>query len=124
MPTENVLRHVVLFSFTPETTPDQVRAIEEAFASLPAQIPEIIAFEWGVDVSVENAARGYTHCFLVTFRNEAGRAIYLPHPAHQRFVELVGPHLAQVLVLDYWSQVPVSPLHNAPDGRNAADATA
>ena len=104
MPTQKVLRHVVLFGFTPETTPDQVRAIEEAFAALPGQIPEIVAFEWGTDVSVENAARGYTHCFLVSFRNEAGRAIYLPHPAHQRFVDLVGPHLAQVLVLDYWSR--------------------
>lgn len=104
MPTEPVLRHVVLFGFTPETAPDQVRAVENAFAALPAQIPEIIAFEWGTDVSVENAARGYTHCFLVTFRNEAGRAIYLPHPAHQRFVELVSPHIAQVLVLDYWSR--------------------
>lgn len=102
--TESVLRHVVLFGFTPETTLDQVRAIEEAFAALPAQIPEIIDFEWGTDVSVENSAHGYTHCFLVTFRDEAGRAIYLPHPAHQRFVELVGPHLAQVLVLDYWSR--------------------
>lgn len=103
-PTESVLRHVVLFGFTPETTPAQVRAIEEAFAALPGQIPEIIDFEWGVDVSVENAARGHTHCFLVTFRDEAGRAIYLPHPAHQQFVELVGPHIAQVLVLDYWSR--------------------
>jgi hypothetical protein len=104
MPTEPALRHVVLFGFTPETTPDQLRAIEEAFAGLPAQIPEIIDFEWGTDVSVENAARGYTHCFLVTFRNEAGRDIYLPHPAHQRFVDLVRPHIAQVLVLDYWSK--------------------
>ena len=99
--TESILRHVVLFGFTPQTTPDQVRAIEDAFAGLPAQIPEIIAFEWGVDVSVENAARGYTHCFLVTFSDTAGRDIYLPHPAHQRFVGLIGPHLAQVLVIDY-----------------------
>lgn len=102
--TEQVLRHVVLFGFTPETTPDQVHAIEEAFAGLLAQIPEIIDFEWGTDVSVESAARGYTHCFLVTFRDEAGRAIYLPHPAHQRFVEMAGPHFAQVLVLDYWNR--------------------
>lgn len=102
--TESVLRHVVLFGFTLETTPDQVHAIEEAFAALPGQIPEIIDFEWGVDVSVENAARGYTHCFPVTFRDAASRDVYLPHPAHQRFVELVGLHLAQVLVLDYWSR--------------------
>jgi len=99
--TESILRHVVLFGFTPQTTPDQLCAIEDAFAGLPAQIPEIIDFEWGTDVSVENAACGYTHCFLVTFRDAAGRAIYLPHPAHQRFVELARPHIAQVLVIDY-----------------------
>ena len=104
MPIEKVLRHVVLFGFTPETTSEQLRTIEEAFAGLPAQIPEIIDFEWGTDISVENAARGYTHCFLVTFRDEASRDIYLPHPAHQRFVELVRSHIAQVLVVDYWSR--------------------
>ena len=104
MPTESLLRHVVLFGFTAETTPAQRRTLEDAFAGLPGQIPEIVDFEWGTDVSVENAARGYTHCFLVTFRNAAGRDAYLPHPAHQRFVELVGPHLAQVLVFDYWSR--------------------
>ena len=80
--TESVLRHVVLFGFTPETTPDQVRAIEDAFAALPGEIAEIIDFEWGVDVSVENAARGYTHCFLVTFRDGAARQVtaieYIP----------------------------------------------
>lgn len=101
MRTESVLRHVVLFGFTPETTPDEVHAIEAAFAALPAQIAEIIDFEWGTDVSVENAARGYTHCFLVTFRDAAGRDRYLPHPAHQRFVEMARPHFAQVLVIDY-----------------------
>lgn len=104
MQTKPRLRHVVLFGFTPETTPDEVRAIEDAFADLPVQIPEIIDFEWGADVSVENAARGYTHCFLVTFGDAAGRDLYLPHPAHQRFVGLAGPHLAQVLVIDYWSR--------------------
>ncbi len=98
-----VLRHVVLFAFRPETTPDQVRAVERAFAALPAQIPDIIAFEWGQDVSVEGKAQGFTHCFLVTFRDEAGRAAYLPHPAHQAFVALVSQHREKGLVFDYWA---------------------
>lgn len=100
-----VLRHVVLFGFKTTTTPAQVQEIERAFAALPAQIEVIRDFEWGTDVSVENLSKGYTHCFFVTFASEADRNTYLPHPAHQAFVALVGPHVEQVLVLDYWSQV-------------------
>ena len=60
-------------------------------------------WEHGVDVSVENKQKGFTHGFVVTFRDEKGRDIYLPHPAHQEFVKLVGPRVADVLVFDYWS---------------------
>ena len=97
------LRHVVLFSFKPETTAAEVAQIEQAFAALPGQIDEIDDFEWGTDVSIENIARGYTHCFLVTFRSESDRNGYLPHPAHQAFGDLLAPHLDQVLVIDYWA---------------------
>ena len=98
-----VLRHVVLFSFKESASRSQIRQIEQAFYALPAKIREIHAFEWGTDVSVENLAQGYTHCFLVTFLSEADRDVYLPHPAHQAFVSLIQPHLAQALVVDYWS---------------------
>jgi hypothetical protein len=54
-------------------------------------------------VSVEGKSDGFTHLFLVTFRSEEGRAAYLPHPAHQEFVKLVGPHVDKVLVFDYWT---------------------
>jgi hypothetical protein len=40
----------------------------------------------------------------VTFRDEAARATYLPHPAHQEFVKLVGPRVDKVLVVDYWTK--------------------
>lgn len=96
------LRHVVLFKFTPETAAADVARIEAAFAALPAQIDTIADFEWGTDVSPEGLARGYTHCFLVTFVSAADRDAYLTHPAHRAFVELVGPHLAEAHVVDYF----------------------
>ena len=99
-----VLRHVVLFQFKDEVTKDQVREVEDAFRALPKQIDTILDFEWGTDVSVENRAQGFTHCFLVTFENEKGREIYLPHPAHEAFKKIVGPRLEKVLVVDYWSK--------------------
>ncbi|MCL4207217.1 MAG: Dabb family protein [Pirellulaceae bacterium] len=98
-----VLRHVVVFKFKEGTTPEQVKQIEQAFAALPGKIDTIIDFEFGTDVSVEGKSKGFTHCFVVTFRDEAGRAAYLPHPAHDAFVKLVVPHVEDVLVVDYWT---------------------
>ena len=105
---ERVLRHVVLFSFKETATPAHGREIERAFCALPEKIPTIHAFEWGTDVSIENANQDFSHCFLVTFLSEEDRNAYLPHPAHQAFVAVLQPHLAKVLVFDYWSEGAVS----------------
>jgi hypothetical protein len=99
-----VLRHVVLFKFKDDTSSRQVREIENAFRALPDRVDAICDFEWGTDVSVENLQQGFTHCFLVTFRSEADRARYLPHPAHKEFGRMLGPHLDKVLVVDYWTK--------------------
>ncbi len=99
-----VLRHVVLLKFKDGTSPVDIRKIENAFCALPSRISAIYDFEWGTDVSVENRQKGFTHCFVVTFRSEADRAKYLPDPAHKEFGELLGPHLDDVLVIDYWAK--------------------
>jgi hypothetical protein len=101
---KQVLRHVVLFKFKDGTSSQQIRGIENAFCALPGKINTISDFEWGTDVSVENLQQGFTHCFVLTFRNEAGREIYLPHPAHREFGQMLGPHLDKVLVIDYWTR--------------------
>ncbi|MEL7160362.1 MAG: Dabb family protein [Bacteroidota bacterium] len=101
---DSLLRHAVLFSFKEDSYPAGVQAVEEAFRALPAQIPEIQDFEWGTNNSPEGLDQGFTHLFFVTFASEADRAVYLPHPAHQAFVEVLRPHLDEVLVLDYWAQ--------------------
>ena len=95
------MRHVVLFKFKDAASREQVRAIEEAFAELPGKIEGIEDFEWGTDVSTENLAGGYTHCFVVTFHDKGARDAYLPHPAHREFVALLGPQLDKVLVIDF-----------------------
>ncbi|SFI26918.1 Dabb family protein [Planctomicrobium piriforme] len=98
-----LLRHVVLFKFKPEATPEQIAALVEAFEKLPGQISEIRDFEWGTDVSPEGLSKGFTHCFFVTFASEAARDAYLPHPAHQAFVAQLKPILEDVTVVDYWT---------------------
>ena len=98
---EGVLRHVVVFRFLDNTSAEDIQRIEQAFARLPSQISSIRGFEWGVNNSPEGLNDGFTHCFLVTFADEAGRAEYLPHPAHMQFVEILKPHLDKAFVIDY-----------------------
>lgn len=100
---EKLLRHVVVFKFKEGVKPADQKQVEEAFAALPSKISEIADFEWGTNNSPEMLDKGFTHCFLVTFKSEADREAYLPHPAHKAFVELLLPHLEEAFVIDYWA---------------------
>lgn len=103
---ERLLRHVVLFKFKKESKEEDINQINEAFNALPAAIPEIKDFEWGLNHSPENFHQDFTHCYLLTFESEADRdSIYAPHPAHQAFVESLGPHVEGVFVVDYWTNL-------------------
>ena len=99
-----ILRHVVLLAFKDGTTPEQVKAIVDAFCDLPCKIDVIAGFEWGTDVSPERKSEGFTHCFLLTFRSAADRDAYLVHPAHKEFGGALRPHLGKVLVVDSWAR--------------------
>ena len=99
-----VVRHVVLFKFKDSATREQVKAVEEKFRALKSRIPQILDLEWGTNVSPENHAQGFTHCFLLTFKDAAARDAYLPHPAHKEFGGSLGPVLDKVLVVDYVSK--------------------
>ena len=99
-----VVRHVVLLKFKDSASPDQVKAVEERFRALKSRIPQILDLEWGTNVSPENHAQGFTHCFFLTFRDAAARDAYLPHPAHKEFGASLGPVLDKVLVVDYVSK--------------------
>lgn len=99
---QKLLRHVVMFSFKEGSTPEQIKTITDAFAALPQKIKQIKTFEWGTNNSPEELAQGYTHCFFLSFTSEKDRAIYLPHPAHKAFGDVLRPILDKVLVFDYW----------------------
>ena len=85
-------RHVVMFRFRSDVSATAVEEVETAFAALPDQIPFITAYEWGTNVSREGFDQGFTHCFLVTFATQADLDAYLPHPAHEAFVDMLLPN--------------------------------
>jgi hypothetical protein len=94
------VRHIVHFKFQDDAKPEQIQRIVDEFAGLQKSIKEIVELEAGTDVSPEGLSKGFKHCWIVTFRNEADRDIYLKHPAHVEFVKLLKPVLADVMVVD------------------------
>lgn len=101
---DSMVRHVVMFKFKEGTAPETIKEIEQKFAELPAKLDVIKDFEWGTNISPEKLDKGFTHCFVVTFADEAGRDAYLPSKPHQDFVAILGPALEEAMVIDYKAQ--------------------
>ena len=98
-----VLRHVVMYKFRDDLSAAQLKEVVDAFAGLPKKIDAIVAFEHGTNVSAEGKSEGFTHVFVVTFRDEKGRDAYLVHPAHDEYVKVVKGRRDKVIVFDYWA---------------------
>lgn len=97
-----MLRHAVFFSFKESSSEADIQGVVDAFAALPSKIDSIIDFQYGVNNSPEGLDDGFTHCFLLTFADDAGRQAYLPHEAHKAFGDVLRPHMKSVFVIDYW----------------------
>lgn len=103
MAATNQLRHVVLFKFKENTSAEDITRLENEFRVLATEkISQVKEYEWGKNVSKEKLDHGYTHCFILTFANEQDRDIYIDHPDHVAYVNLLKPHLAEPTVIDYW----------------------
>jgi hypothetical protein len=98
------LQHVVCFKFKSTASPEEIKKIEAAFQGLKQKIPPIVSLEWGTNVSQEKRDKGFTHCFVLTFKTEQDRDRYIEHPAHKAFGALVGPVLEDVFVIDFHVQ--------------------
>ena len=98
------IRHVVHFKFKADATPDQIARVVKEFAALKGKISAVESLEWGTDVSPEGLSKGFTHCWLVNFKNAADRDTYLKHPDHTAFVAILKPVLEEALVVDFVPQ--------------------
>ncbi len=84
------VKHVVVFKYKSTATPEQIEQVTTAFKALKGTIPGIVSFEYGTNNSPEGLNKGFTHVYLLTFKDAASRDAYLPHPEHKKFGELLG----------------------------------
>lgn len=117
-----VVRHVVLFRYKPDTTPEAKAEIKKRFLALKQLCqrdgkPYIVSLETGAQSSGEGVDQGLEQSFIVTFASEGDRNYYVGQPvvsdarhydaAHQAFKDFVGPHLHEpinptgVVVFDF-----------------------
>lgn len=100
------MRHIVIFKYKPNATNEQIDQVTKAFGELKDKIPGIVAFEHGLNDSPENKNQGFTHVYMLTFKDAEARDTYLPHPQHKQFGQLLNKYdiLEDVFVVDYVPQ--------------------
>jgi vacuolar-type H+-ATPase subunit I/STV1 len=98
------LQHVVCMKFKSTTTSQELKKVEDAFRALKEKISQVEALEWGTNVSKENKDKGFTHCFVLSFKSEKDLETYVEHAEHKAFVKIVGPVIDDVFVIDFWAK--------------------
>jgi hypothetical protein len=93
--------HIVHFKFKADAKPEDVKKVEEGFAALKGKIKEVESIDWGTNSSPEGLNDGFTHCWVVKFKDEKARDAYLVHPEHKAFVAVLKPVLEKPFVVDF-----------------------
>ncbi|ATA25308.1 stress protein [Brenneria goodwinii] len=96
-----MIRHILLITFTAQASAAEIEQVKTAFLQMPENIEGVQAVEWGYNDSPEGKNAGFTHCVMMTFRDEQARQRYLPHPKHDELKAIFRPVLSDIIVLDY-----------------------
>ena len=72
------LKHLALAKFKPGTSDKQITDFFEAIGKLREVIPGILDYSWGANNSPEGLNQGFTHAFVMTFKDAPARDRYLP----------------------------------------------
>ncbi len=99
---QKALNHIVCFQFKDEIPMERRQQAVSDFLALKEEIPEIKSFEGGENISTEGLDKGFTHCFILGFADEAARDIYVPHPAHKKLAAKNKPLMKDLVVVDVW----------------------
>ncbi|MEC5319402.1 Dabb family protein [Brenneria populi subsp. brevivirga] len=96
-----MIRHILLIAFADKASALEIEAVRAAFLRMTENVEGVQAVEWGCNDSPEGKNGGFTHCVMMTFRDEQARRRYLPHPKHDELKTIFRPILNDIIVLDY-----------------------
>ena len=84
-----MIAHVVLLRLRKDLPRKAAEGLFAELAALQERIPGIASFAGGPYSSPEGLNRGFTHGFVMHFRDERSRDAYLSHPEHEKVKEKV-----------------------------------
>ncbi len=96
--------HFVALKYKASTSDADKETLRANFRLLKKKIPVILSVEGGVNNSEEKRNKEFTDAFLLKFKNEKDRDIYLNHPEHIAFKDKNLPLVDDVFVMDFSSR--------------------
>ena len=78
-----MIRHILLWNYKPETTPEERARLEAELEALPGPVPALRQVEWGPVVGGRNQT--FSHGFTMEFDSMDALAAYNTHEAHIHF---------------------------------------
>ncbi|KAB2606567.1 hypothetical protein D8674_006284 [Pyrus ussuriensis x Pyrus communis] len=104
-------KHLVIVKFKENVLMEEILKDME---KMVAEIDDIKSFEWGQDLeSLEMLRQGFTHAFLMTFKNKEDYSVFLGHPKHQEFSATFSTVIEKIVLLDFPATL-VKPPPKAP----------
>ena len=95
-----VIRHVVTFRWQPETTPDDIAAVEAGLRELPAAIPQIQRYTFGRDVGINDG--NFQFAVVADFASADDYVVYRDDPQHRSLIEeRIRPHVAERVAIQF-----------------------
>jgi hypothetical protein len=79
-----MVRHIAMFRFSPDATPDQVQFLADGLAELPRLIPSIVAYTFGPDLGVNPG--NFHYAVVADFADTDGYVTYRDHEAHRALI--------------------------------------
>jgi Stress responsive A/B Barrel Domain len=88
-----MLRHVVIFSWSPEVDHRHIARVGEGLDRLAATLPSIRSYRHGRDLGLADTNSDYA--IVADFDDADGFVAYRDHPNHRAFIaELITGHVA------------------------------
>jgi hypothetical protein len=89
-----MIRHIALFRWTDDATPEQQAEVARRLGELPAHIPGIRSYAFGSDVAVN--VGNFDFAVVADFDDVDGYVAYRDHEAHQAVIaECIAPIRAE-----------------------------
>ncbi len=95
------VKHIALIKFKDGASEEQISKLFDDLLDLSETVDGVEDYVSGPNTSPEGKSAGYTHGFIMTFKDAPSRDAYLTHSEHKRFEESAAGVVESVVVCDF-----------------------